>query len=190
MTPLQEFGEQIIRWLATSVETPSRYVRIVCIATLSTAQELLGLVSSGLVSDIQRLKENEFQALEASTQKLKADAESRNAEAQKRVAEATEAANKVAIAKRKDAIAQAEKDKAKAEAAKTEAEVEAIRAEIENRRIRAIADGVARVIEAVSKLRHDGGDLILDKENLIELVSLALPAESDDSETPVKDPSK
>ena len=99
-------------------------------------------------------------------------------------AEALEATNRAKLPKRKDAIARAEKELAQAKVAKTEAEAEAIRKDAETRRIQAMAEAKARLMEAVAKLRQEGGDIYVDKDNLNRIIQMDLPpTQEEDNDT-------
>ncbi len=176
MSWIAELGSLICRFTAKAVEGPDTLARMLAVATLSVAESGLRLIAEGAATDILRLKESQLGILEARRDSAKA-------EAQKRVAEATEAVNKSNLHKRRDAVAQAEKRRLAAEAAKTEAEGQAIFLDAETRRIAAIAEAQARIIEAVSKLRQEGGDLLFDSENLKQILGQAAPLiENDDTE--------
>ena len=154
---------------------PAVAVRSVAIATLSVAELLLELANVGLVSDIHRLKEALLQRSEAET-------DAKQAEAQKKLAEAAEAANVANLPKRKDAIAKIERRQREAQVAKTEAEAEVIRKDAETRRLAAVQEGKARLLEAVSKLRGEGGEFMVDPDNLRRIIEAGLPSDEDDQQ--------
>ena len=97
---------------------------------------------------------------------------------------ASEAANRATLHQRRDAFAQAEREKARAEAAKAQAEAaktqaeankilaeaEYIRTEANARRQQAQIEAKLRFLEAVSRLRQEGGELYVDSENLEQLL--------------------
>jgi uncharacterized membrane protein YqiK len=172
---LQRFGEIVRKWFARSIETPGQYARSALAATLTVAQTLLELNKQTLIPDIKRIKEANIQQIEAKASKRKAEAEEKHAEAQKRAAEAVEAANRATLHKRRDALARAERDRQEAEAAKTRSEAEAIRMDAETRRIQAVAEAQARLLEAVSRLRQEGGEFFVSKENLEQLLQIDQP---------------
>ena len=154
---------------------PAIAVRSVWIATLSVAELLLELATVGLVNDIHRLKEALLQRTEAET-------ETKKAKAQKELAEATEAANQANLHKRKDAFAKIERDQREAQAAKTKEEAKAIRMDAETKRLAAMQEAKARLIEAVSKLRGEGGEFMVDPDNLRRIIESGLPSNEDDQQ--------
>jgi len=172
---LKRFGEIIRKWFARSIESPSQYARSSWAATLSLAGVLLELVDSRFLPDIERIKEANLQAIEAHTRKKNAEAEKEEAEAKLKLSEAVDAANQASLYKRHDAIARAEKDQKAAEAAKTQAEADAVRMDAETRRITAIAEAQANLLSAISQLRQEGGEFIVDKKNLEQILNLGLP---------------
>jgi hypothetical protein len=162
--PGPNLGSQIVRWLARAIGGPLTLSGAVQVATLSVAETLLNLLRSGLASDIRRLKV-------AILRKAEAEADVKAAEALERLARAAEVVNRANLHKRRDALAEAEKRQSRANAAKTEAEVEAIRMDAETRRMQAAAESQARLLEAISKLRQEGGDLLADPRNLHQVVT-------------------
>lgn len=160
-------GSAVWKGLASAVRGSKDLARVTWIATLSSAEILLTLIKSGLVTDICRVKETLIERMEAETESIRADAE-------KRVAEAAEAASKADLPKRKDAIARAERDRQIAEAEKTLAEADAIRSDAETRRMQAMAEATAALLEAVSKLKQEGGDMLLSEENLRRILDAGI----------------
>jgi hypothetical protein len=168
-------GAVIVRYAVQALGGPVFLARLSAVATLSVVEELLSMVGAGLVCDVRRMKESLIRRTEAETAAKVAKVASANAEVQKKLAEAAEAANRANLHKRNDAVARAEKDKLRAEAAKTQAEAEAIRADAESRRIQALAEAQARLIDALAKLRQDGGGLLVDSEQLRQILGLPPP---------------
>jgi uncharacterized membrane protein YqiK len=158
------------RYAVRAVGGPVFLTRAIAVATVSVAHTLIRLVSAGLASDLGRVKEVLLSKLEAEAASKDAEAVAAQAEAQKKLAEAAEAANRANLPKRRDAIAKAERQKARAEAAKTLAEADAIRTDAETKRTRAVAEAYSLLLEALSKLRQDGGELIVDTEQLRKLL--------------------
>lgn len=128
----------------------------------------MDLLNAHVVTDIARIKESLIR-------KLESEADEKRADADRKMAEAAEAANHATLHKRKDVIAQAARQLKKAEAAKTEAEADAIRMDAETRRLEAVAAAQSRLLEAIAKLRAEGGDVFFSKENLQQIVRLGLP---------------
>jgi hypothetical protein len=174
--PALSFGTRIVQYLGKALDGPRHLGRYVVIGTLSVAQTLLNLMNAGVIKDVARIKE-------ALIQKTEAETAIKLAEADLKVAEAAEAANRVTLNKRPDAIAQAERQ-LKAQAAKTEAEAEAISMDAGTRRIEGVANAQARLLEAIGKLRAEGGEIFFSKENLREMLRLQPPRQEDEEKTP------
>lgn len=161
--PLNDLNQIAVKCFARAIGAPVAFGRYILIATLSVAETLASLAALTLVPDMRRLKELIFRRLEAQS-------DEQVAAAQKKLAEAAEAANRANLPKRRDAIARCELEIKKAEAAKTEAEAEAIRMDAETRRIEAIEKAKIQLLEALSRLRQEGGDLFVDTENLQQII--------------------
>lgn len=165
----------VLKYLGQAVSGPAFATRAATAATLSTAQALLSMVGSPWVDDIKRLKESLILKNESAATAASADA-------QKRVAEAAEASQRANLHKRRDRLARieherqrAEADKVQAEAYKIVADAEATRVDAETRRLTAMAEAQARLIEALSKLKQEGGNFAISEENLNRLLSLPAP---------------
>lgn len=176
---IRRFGHAIGQWLARSVECPHFYVKSAWAASLSVAEVLLELVEARVVPDIRRIKEANIQSIEAENRKRQAEADIRAAEAMLKLAEATEAANRATIHKRKDALAKAERLRVAAESAKTQAEADAIRSDAQSRRAVAQTEARARLIDAIGRLRQDGGELFVSAESLGRLLASNYAADLD-----------
>lgn len=164
MTEPPGIGEAMMKLLARAIEGSETLCRVIAVATLSVAETLFGLLQSGLVHDTERVKESLIR-------KMEAEADEKTADAQRKLAEAAEAANHATLLKGRTAREVAER-KAKAEAAKIEADAEAARMDAGTRRMQAIAEGQAKLLDAISKLRQEGGDVFLSKENLESILRL------------------
>jgi hypothetical protein len=183
-----ELGSLIARYAVRAVGGPRFMARQIFTATLSVAQTLLELVRlEGLASDVRDFKSLLYRKTQAEVVIKESEAASAVAEAQKKLAEAAEEANKANLPKRNDAIALAEQAKARVEVAKAEAEVEAIRMEAEGKRAQAIAEAQAKLIDALSKLRQDGGGLAVDPAQLREMLRLQPPGTPPALQVRVKD---
>lgn len=178
-------GTLLLKGFATALGGPQFLARSIAIATASAAEICLGLIHEGWASDIGRIKESLLC-------KMEAEADEEAAKAQKMLAEAAEAENRADLPKRRDAFAQAKKRHAQARTAKTEAETEAIRMDAETRRMEAVAKGKAALLEALFRLKQEGGDLMLDSENLRRIMREELPPipedDSDEDDTNATDP--
>jgi len=168
MTDMTTGFDLMFRWLGRALGGPQSVGRYVSVATLSVAHTLMSLVSQGMASDISRMKESLLKRIEA-------EADTKAAEAQKRLADAVDAANRANLPKRFDAIARAEKEMARANAAKKNAEGQAILMDAETRRIQAVADAKAKLLDALSRLRQEGGEFLVDTENLKEIIRKSPP---------------
>ena len=175
MIPVAELWAVIWKGVATAVTGPTELARLGVIATLSVVDTLLTLIDATVLTDIRLVKESLIRRVEAKTGEIEAKTQAAQAEAKKKVAEATDAANKATLHSRKDAIAQAQKDQARAAAAKSAAEVEAIRQEIETKRMQAIVDARIKFLEALTRLRAEGGDVMFDAKNLESIRRLLSP---------------
>lgn len=164
----EEAKEVIVKWLARAMGGPKMLARTSAIAMLSVVETLMVLANYTLVGDIRRIKEAQLRVIDAG-------ARAAEAESARKVAEAAEAANKATLLKRNNATKLAELRLQNADAAKTEAEAEAIRMDAETRRLAAIEDAKANLIEKLSKLRMDGGELLIDRANLARLLAAPMP---------------
>ncbi|MGV2336311.1 MAG UNVERIFIED_CONTAM: hypothetical protein LVR18_20125 [Planctomycetaceae bacterium] len=161
--PFENIKQLAIKYVADAIGGPVAALRSILIATLSLAEMLARLAAATVVPDLRRLKELTFRRLEAQT-------DQQVAEAEKKLAEAADAANRANLPKRRDAIARIEQEIKQAEAAKTQAEADAIRMDAETRRFVAIKEAETKLIEALSRLRQDGGDLFVDPDNLRRII--------------------
>lgn len=171
-----ELIEVVKKWIAKNIEAPTRYARTTWAATLSLVETLSFFVSMGIATDIGRIKEAQIKTIEA-----KATAE--EAKANKVMAEAVDATNKATLHKRKDVMARAELEAKSVETAKTQAEGDAIKMDAETRRIEAVAKAKATLIDAISSLRLEGGDLMVDRKNLESLLGLSAPPHDEDQDS-------
>ncbi|MCA8993819.1 MAG: hypothetical protein KDA88_17660 [Planctomycetaceae bacterium] len=180
MSAISEFGGTIYKWMARAIGDPTkRHAKSIWAATLSVAEALMSVVNNGLATDIRRIKNAHIRGIEVRTEKEEAEAELAGAKGKQVLAEAVEASNRATLHKRKDAEARIERRRREAEAAKTEAEAEAIRMDAETRRITAETEGLARLIEALSLLKQQGGGLAVDPDELRRLLGRDGPSETD-----------
>jgi len=107
--------------------------------------------------DINRLKE-------AGVRRVEADADAKAAEARQKISEAERNFAERERIKQEALLKQAEAAKAIAEANKTNAEAMKIRME-------AIVNAVEQLSAAASRIRQNGGDVFLDKDQLKRLIS-------------------
>ncbi len=177
MTPLPSKIRNIVhKYLGKVLGGPKFLARSITAATLSLAQGLLVMFYMYMGDTISRIKESLLQ-------KIEADAKAANADAQKKLAEAAIAANVANLPKRKDVIARLEREKKEAEVAKTKAEAEALLKDAETRRLQALTEAKTRFLEAVAKLRQEGGDIYIDPDNLLKIIGAGLPPEDDEDES-------
>jgi hypothetical protein len=156
-------AELLAKFACKVLRGPKTIARIIAIATLSLAELFIGLLEQGIVTDIRRVKES-------LVRKMEAEADAADAEAQKKMADAAKAANEANLHKRKDAIARIKLEQEKVKVAKTEAEAEAIRKDAETRRLQAVTEAQARLMEAIGKLRREGGNIYFDRNNLEKII--------------------
>jgi hypothetical protein len=160
MNPVSpETGELLAKLIAKAIDGPAALARVVAIATLHFVEAVAKLIDEGVAEDIERVRKSFMQRIDS-------EGEIAAAEAKRRMAEAAEAANRATLHKRNEAIGRAQQALLKAKAAKTEAEAEAIAKDAETRRMQAMADGKERLMEAIAKLRSEGGEIIFDRKNL------------------------
>ena len=163
-TPALYFDPLI--WLSgIAIATSATAARAIALATLSLAKILLKLIVSHIATDIGQFKDDILR-------RHKAQADAASAEAKKKLAEAAEAVNRAALHKRKDALAKLEREAKELQNAKTQAEIHTILHDADTRRIQATAEAQARLIEAISKLRQEGGDIFFSQQNLLEILHL------------------
>ena len=173
--PAIGFAVRVVRYIGKALDGPKHLTRYIAISALSVADTLNNLMTGHIVTDFTRIKE-------ALIRKIEAEADEKRAEADRKIAEAVEAANRASLHKRDDAIAKAEQELKCAEAAKSAAEAEAIRMDADTRRLEAIANAHARLLEAIAKLRAEGGDVFFDKENLNQILRSALKPHEDEED--------
>jgi uncharacterized membrane protein YqiK len=171
----RETGEILVKLLGKAIDGPAALARAITVAVLDVAEYIVGCIDCGMASDIHDIKDSLLR-------KTRAEGDMAVAEAQKRLAEATEAANRATLHKRNDAIARAKRAQLKAVAAKTQAKADAIRSDAQTRRLQAQADAQARLIEAVAKLRQEGGDVFFDREALQKMLNAGPPLEEKSDE--------
>jgi hypothetical protein len=166
------------KFIGTSVSGSVIATRAVIVATLSLARTLLSMVGGPCVDDLQKLKQSLLT-------KTNAEAVAASAEAQKKLAEAAEASRKANLHKRNDRLAKIEREykaaeaaKVRADAAKTEAEAdkvradaEAVRLDAETKRLTAAAEAQAKLLDAIGKLKQEGGAFAIDPESLRRMLS-------------------
>jgi len=174
--PLIKAGELLAKFVGRAVKGPKTLSRFILGSIFSLADTVLRLLQAGAFTDIRRMKESLIRNMEA-------ESDEKVAEANRKLADAAEAANRADLPKRRDALAMLERRKLEAEAAKTEAEARAIRLDAETRRLQAIGDATAKLMEAASKLRQDGGEVFFSQRNLEEILRLGLSPPGSDSET-------
>ena len=149
----------------------------VFVATLVVLEDLLRLVHAGAANEIGCLRENLRRRDGART-------DSTEAEAEERKARAIDAANKASMHKRKDALARIEHDERRLRNARTQAEVEQIRGEIANKRMLARAEAFDKLVDAISRLRQEGGDFLIDAEYLQRMLGSLSDAADDLEDLP------
>jgi hypothetical protein len=152
-----------VRFVGKTVGGSAAVVRTSIVASCSVAETLLDLIGSGLAHDVGQVKD-------AMIRKFEAEANSAEADALKKLAEAADAANRANLHKRKDRAAKLELEKQRLVLAKSDAERRAIESDTENRRIQAISDAQAKLLDAMAKLNQQGGSVFFDKQNLQEIL--------------------
>jgi len=155
----------VVKYLGRPIAASATAARGIAVATLSLAEILLKLIASHIATDIGQYKDDILR-------RHKAQADAASAEAQKKLAEAAETVNRATLHKRKDALAKLEREATRLQNAKTQAEIHTILHDADTRRIQATAEAQARLIEAISKLRREGGDIFFSQQNLLEILHL------------------
>lgn len=178
--------EFIAKWVARSLQGPKGYLPHVKIASLTVAQKFMSYLDEGVVTDLQKLKDIEFQKLQG--------------EADKVTAEAQEASNRATLGFSRDKISQLEREKKQAEIdeknANTQAAImdaETRRMDAETRRIEAetkqneadtrrrieVEEANARLKEAISILKLHGGAVFARRDGLRDIISFNQGADLD-----------
>ena len=85
---------------------------------------------------------------------------------------AIQRSNLSSFSNRLDMIASMEKETIIAENTKIIAEAEAIRMDAESRRLKVVFESRVRLIEAISHLRQEGGELIIDADSIQKLLQV------------------
>ncbi|WP_428306764.1 hypothetical protein [Lacipirellula sp.] len=166
----------ILKWIAKPFVVPKRVVQSGSVAMLSVVQTLLEMVDSHLATDIQRLKEANLRIIEADARLRGAQADEKAAEARKKLSEAIAAANKNALTAHREALRLVERQAA---VEQTNANTRAINSDAMARQCKMMAEAQAELLDAVSRLRQEGGDLLLDRRNLNKLLRDLKPGGSD-----------
>jgi hypothetical protein len=178
---LKEAGSVIVKLAARAIVGSAEVVGLAATGTLCVAEFLLELLNCRLCDDLGRWKEAMLREREARSSGVAA-------EAQEKLARAMSAANFEIQERRRDEEARAaaelkkaeagkvraEAQRIKAEARKTGAETERVRVETElKRREAAVAAAKENVLEKLSSLRQEGGELIINSENLTRIMGSA-----------------
>ncbi len=154
----------LIRKSASAVAGSKEVSVGIAIAMISLADSLRVMVDATILTDIRKYKDGLFRRFEAGTKKLEAEAE-------QEAAKAVDLANKATLSSRKDTLAKLEKDALRAQLAKTQAETDAIKMDAETRRMQAIAEAEANLLDKLSILRQHGGEIFVNKKNLQEIIN-------------------
>ena len=150
MFGMSELAGAVIGWFGRAIKGSKSNPSVIHMAWISTAERLARLVNSGVADDISFVKQSLKRRINAETRSMEA-------EAALKLAKAAEESEKVNQTKLKLREAQVEKYAgSKAEAIKREQE-------------KLIAKADARLIEAISKLKQEGGGLFFDQKNLKEI---------------------
>lgn len=166
MSPLlPETGDLLVKLASMPLSGLATLGRIVGIETLSLAEILAECIHPRLANDIREMKD--------SLRKKEM------ADARKMVAEATVAINRASLHKRNVAMAKAEENIKKEQAAKTKAEADVIRQHAKMRQLEAATNAYIKILEAIGRLRSEGGDVYIDSENLRRILDAGLPPKND-----------
>lgn len=151
-----ESAQILGKLVATALRGPRRLAAVSRAATLSVAQTLAELVKSQLAGDIRRIKESQIAGMEA--------------EASRKLADAVLAANNANRLKATEALIECEAEERRAVAEKTRAEADAILRDARTREFAEVSKARATLIDAIARLRSEGGDLLLDSDGLAVLL--------------------
>jgi hypothetical protein len=130
-------------------------------ATRLLAETLVSLIQGGRIADV---RENVGAAARRKESSPAAE------EVHKRVAEAQEEAARADLPRQQEALLRAQAEESKARAAKAQAEADAIRLDAETRRLQAMAEARAKMLDRLSALRQYGGDAVFNAEMLKALL--------------------
>ena len=198
---LGDLIKRAIEFLGKALPAPRFMLESAKAATLSVLATFLDAARSGLVEDVNRLKQAGLERVEALT-------DSEQAKAQLEHAKVIDAENTAVLKKREAAIKLAEAEKMRAEAAKTQAEADAIRTELEIKRTKAATEAQIKLLAALQNIRDKGGAVYLDTDLLQRSVLQQAfnapsaagflagnldeqdPPEDDDSQKPKRRPKK
>lgn len=158
----------LVKVIGLAVEVSAALLRPIELATYTVAEILLDLAGCSQAADFGRIKQAIIQRQEA--------------DAQLRLAEAQQAANEADLPKRRDAEARLRREMLKAEANEHQANADATRMDAETRRIAAIEKAKVDLLDALSRLRMEGGDLIIDRENLSRILQGRIAADTTEAE--------
>ena len=183
-------ADKLFGYLARALGGPAALGRFTLIATLTVAETSLkaikkedGGLADGLIRDIRHFKDDLYK-------KNRLDDKVYEAQAHKTVAEAAKASNRNSFQKRTKVIAARERE-LEAQANLTQAKADATRTNAQTKRIAAIARAKAELIEALSKLKQEGGQVYMDPENLKEILRLGesqqLPPPEENPPAPAQD---
>ena len=185
-------ADKLFGYLARALGGTAALGRFTLIATLTVAETSLKAIkkeedglADGLIRDIRHFKDDLYK-------KNKTDVKAYQAQAHKTVAEAAKASNRNSFQQRPKVIAAREKE-LEAQADLTQAKADATRMNAQTQRIAAIARAKAELIEALAKLKQEGGQVYMDAENLKEILRLGesqqLPAPEEKPSPPAQDAS-
>lgn len=163
-----EFAKIVTKIVGRAISGPKTVMRSIAIATISTAETLYFLITGGVIEDLGRVKEALLKKVEA-----EADLAVAEVEAKKKITEAIAAVNEAIRKKRPSQIDRAEAELRWAQAAKTKEEAKAIRRGAETNREKLITEAQTRLVEAIAKLRQNGGAVYVDSDDLKKIIEVS-----------------
>lgn len=159
-----EIADTVTRYIGKALGGPTTHAGAVWNATLAVAEHLLRLVAADVATDVRHYRDNLKKRMEARTDEQRALAD-------QKIAQAQEAANQAARSKRTRVIQKLDEEKERLANAKTEAEIEKLKTETENLRRDSQVEAVERLVAAIERLKAQGGEVLLDPDNLNAILS-------------------
>jgi hypothetical protein len=163
MTASSPSGSSIWKIIASIIDGPSEWSRVSLVSLLAVGGTLLKLVISDHVTVVERLEDQLMRRSEAETQIVEA-------EAKRKQAEAVDAVNRASMSKRNCQIRKLETQRLKLQNDELMAQIDSIRLDAENQQV--IANAKVRLLDALSSLRREGGDMFVGEKNLDGLQAL------------------
>lgn len=161
-----DLASPIIKYTGAALKALTGVMPGAVIPMLSMAEVLFGVLHAQLANDIGNFKCELLRREKAKT-------DQQVAEAKRKLAEAALVANRSADRHFQEKQRELELEKQRLDNAKSQAEIDVLRTDAHSRQVQAMAEGQARLLEAFSKLRQEGGDAFFSEENLKAIIASA-----------------